>query len=146
MEPLWLTPDLVFLGQIERKFNFENRHSIGKTMTVPEGLDDYLYDDTALAYKSRDGLVIITGCSHSGICNIMEYARKVCEEERIADVIGGFHLMKPSQEQLDGILDYIRLIRPARLHPCHCTDFKSKAALLAIAEVEEIGTGMLLEF
>ena len=55
--------------------------------------DDILLDDSALAFRTGKGLVIITGCSHSGICNIIEHAKKVCGEERILDIIGGLHLM-----------------------------------------------------
>jgi len=37
--------------------------------------------------------VIITSCSHAGICNIVEYAKKICEDNRIIDIVGGFHLL-----------------------------------------------------
>ncbi len=46
-------------------------------------------DDTALVYKGEKGSYIITGCSHSGICNIAEYAKKVCGDNRILGIIGG---------------------------------------------------------
>ena len=58
---------------------------------------DHLLDDTALAFRSAEGLVIITGCSHAGICNITEYAREVCGERRVIDIIGGLHLLSPNQ-------------------------------------------------
>jgi 7,8-dihydropterin-6-yl-methyl-4-(beta-D-ribofuranosyl)aminobenzene 5'-phosphate synthase len=45
-------------------------------------------DDSIIVYKSRKGLVVITGCAHAGICNIIEYARKNCEENRVIDIIG----------------------------------------------------------
>lgn len=49
--------------------DFENRKPIGKKMIEGKILvDDYVMDDTALAYKSENGIYIITGCSHSGIC------------------------------------------------------------------------------
>ena len=55
-------------------------------------LPDFLIDDSALVYKSDKGLFVITGCSHSGICNIIEYAKEVCSEDRIIGCIGGFHI------------------------------------------------------
>lgn len=41
-------------------------------------------DGTALVYKSENGIYIIAGCSHShsGICNIVEYAKQVCNDNR----------------------------------------------------------------
>ena len=49
---------------------------MGKQRKDEDWADDFVLDDTALAYKGRGGLFIITGCSHSGICNIVEYAKK----------------------------------------------------------------------
>lgn len=145
-EPFWITKNLVFLGEIVRKNDFENQEPYGK-VTSEKGIeDDFMLDDSALAYKSKEGLVIITGCSHSGICNIVEQAKKVCGENRIADIIGGFHLMKPSQKQLNGTLEYFRKIQPKELHACHCVDFSSKIELSKVANVKEVGVGLSLEY
>jgi 7,8-dihydropterin-6-yl-methyl-4-(beta-D-ribofuranosyl)aminobenzene 5'-phosphate synthase len=144
--PVWLTDDLVFLGQVERTNGFEAQKPIGKIGGEKHLEDDYMLDDTALAYRSPQGLVIITGCSHSGICNITEYARKVCDEERVVDVIGGFHLLEPPKEQLVGTLDYFSSLQPERLHACHCTDLGSKIALSKVAPIREVGVGLVLEY
>ena len=109
--PVWISEKLCFLGQIERTNDFENKKPLGTTIINGLEQDDYLLDDSALVYKTEKGLVIITGCSHSGICNIIEYAKKVCRENRVLDVIGGFHLLKPSAEQLEYTLDYMKEIK-----------------------------------
>lgn len=145
-EPFWITDKLVFLGEIERTNSFENQKPVGKRMNNGIKEDDYLLDDTALAYKSAEGLIIITGCSHSGICNIIEYARKITGENRIADIIGGFHLLEPDMAQLENTVDYIRQTGVRTIHPCHCTDFKSRLALTEAVQVEEVGVGMVLEY
>lgn len=145
-EPLWLTDKLVFLGEIERSNVFENKKPIGKTIHSGIEIDDYMMDDSALAYRSSEGLVIITGCSHSGICNIIEYAKKVCKEERIVDVIGGFHLLNPSEELMSNTVSYFKQLSVNHIHAGHCTDLKSKIALSKVVEVEEIGVGLVLEF
>ncbi|NQU04890.1 MAG: MBL fold metallo-hydrolase, partial [Calditrichaeota bacterium] len=87
--PLWLTEKLVFISEIERKNNFEAQEPFGTIIEDDTEMDDYLLDDSALVYTSNEGLIIITGCSHSGICNIIEYAKKVCGDNRIRDIIGG---------------------------------------------------------
>ncbi len=145
-EPVWLTDNLVFLGEIKRQNDFENKKPIGKIIENDVLKDDYVIDDTALAYKSAKGIVVITGCSHSGICNIIEQAKEVCGDDRIIDVIGGLHLLNPSKEQLEGTLNYMEHIKPKVLHPCHCTDLKSKIALAQVAKVEEVGVGLELEY
>ena len=104
----WLTDKIVFLGEIERKNDFEAKSPIGKIIKPDSIEDDFLMDDSALVYKSKNGLVIISGCSHSGICNIIESAKKICKDNRIIDVIGGLHLLNPSQKQMMETLDYMK--------------------------------------
>jgi len=145
-DPLWLTEKILFLGEIERKNDFEGKKPIG-SIIKPEGKEpDYLYDDTALAYKSSQGLVIITGCSHSGICNILEQAKKLCKEERVIDIVGGLHLLDSSKEQLQGTLEYMKKLNPKQMHACHCTDLNSKIALSKVVDLKEVGVGLVLEY
>jgi 7,8-dihydropterin-6-yl-methyl-4-(beta-D-ribofuranosyl)aminobenzene 5'-phosphate synthase len=144
--PVWISEKLCYLGQIERTNDFENKKPIGTTFTDGIEQDDYLLDDTALVYKSENGLVIITGCSHSGICNIVEYAKKICQEEKVVDIIGGFHLLSPSAEQLEYTLEYLKNLNPEEVHACHCTDLYSKIALSRAVTVKEVGVGLTLEY
>lgn len=145
-DPIWITDNLVFLGEIERSNNFENINPIGEIHHNETNMDDYLMDDSALVYKSKEGLVIITGCSHAGICNIIEHAKKVCGDNRIVDVIGGFHLLEPSAEILNKICDYIKANNVKMLHACHCTDLKSKMELDKVCPIREVGVGLVLEY
>jgi 7,8-dihydropterin-6-yl-methyl-4-(beta-D-ribofuranosyl)aminobenzene 5'-phosphate synthase len=144
--PVWITEKLVYLGEIEKLNDFEGLTAIGKVNKDDVWTDDYILDDSALAYKSEDGLVIITGCSHAGICNIIEYAKKVCKETRVIEIVGGFHLQNPSEKQLKGTLNYLRKLNPPVVHACHCTDLKSKIALSKVVKIEEVGVGLKLRY
>jgi len=144
--PKWLTDRLVFLGEIERANGFEAQNPIGRTLENGIETDDFVIDDSALAYKSSQGLIIITGCSHAGICNIIEYAKKVCGENRVVDIIGGFHLLNPPPEQLQGTIEYMKSLRPDAVHACHCTDLDSKIALAKAVNLIEVGVGLTLEY
>jgi len=146
--PLHITDDLVFLGGIPRKFPFEQVAPGKRRILLPDGTSepDRLLDDSALAYRTPEGLVIITGCSHAGICNIAEYAREVCGEEKILDIIGGLHLLNPSPEQLAGTCDYLKRVAPAAVHACHCTSLAAKIALAGSCPVQETGVGLRLEW
>ena len=145
-EPVYLTKRLVFLGEIERTNEFEAKNPIGKILESGVEKDDFLIDDSALAYKSSAGLVIITGCSHAGICNIVEYARKVCGDDRVVDIVGGFHLLNPSAEQLQGTIAYMESLCPSSVHACHCTDLNSKIALSRVVDLKEVGVGLALKY
>ena len=89
-----LTPNLFFMGEIDRKFSFEKTLPGPRRIVMPDGSvrEDSLIDDTSLACRSRDGLVIISGCAHAGICNTVDYAKKVSGENQVLDIIGGLHL------------------------------------------------------
>jgi 7,8-dihydropterin-6-yl-methyl-4-(beta-D-ribofuranosyl)aminobenzene 5'-phosphate synthase len=146
--PVWITDDLVFLGEIPRRFAFE-KGDPGKRMIYPPGVTiepDYLLDDLALAYRSPEGLVIITGCSHAGICNITDYAKEVCGERRVADVIGGLHLLSPEPKRLAKTGKYLNRLHLNALHACHCTSLPAKLALATYCPMQEVGVGMRLEW
>ncbi len=144
--PVWLTDRLVFLGEIPRKNTFEAQQPIGKLEVGDDRIDDYSMDDSALVFCSKQGLVVITGCSHAGICNIIEHAKTVCRDNRIHDVIGGLHLLKPSADQLNGTVSYFGTLGSEAIHACHCTDLDSKIALSQVVKVLEVGVGMTFEY
>lgn len=141
-EPVWITDDLVFLGEIPRRFPFEGQGACGECNSAP----DTVPDDTALAYCSKDGLVVITGCAHAGICSTIARAKEVCGESRIACVIGGFHLLDAAQEQIDATCRYFAGLDAGAVHPCHCTGFAATIALAGAANVRETGVGLRLSF
>lgn len=143
-KPLHLTDNLVFLGQIPRKHGFEGQLGFGHKKGQNE--PDTVIEDSALVYVDAAGLTIITGCSHSGICNIIDYAQKVCNEDRVLYVIGGFHLQNPPEQQLNGTLNYFKKLQPEAVYACHCTDLKSKIALSHVVRLEEVGAGLSLSF
>jgi len=143
--PLWLTDDLVFLGEIPRP---NARPVMDKHLIItPSGTEpDHLLDDSALVYRSNSGLVIITGCSHAGIINIVRYAQDVCKTEKILDVIGGLHLYDAGPEEIGRIAEEFTALKPAALHPCHCTGLAACMALAQVAPVKETGVGLRLEY
>jgi 7,8-dihydropterin-6-yl-methyl-4-(beta-D-ribofuranosyl)aminobenzene 5'-phosphate synthase len=146
--PLWITDDLVFLGEIPRKVPFEKTDPGKRKILMPNGRmePDLLLDDSAIVFRSDAGLVIITGCSHAGICNIAEYGREVCGETRVIGIIGGLHLLTPSPSRLRGTGEYLRDLRLQSLYACHCTSLPSKIALSGYCPVQEAGVGMKLEW
>ena len=140
-EPVALTENLFYLGAIPRVYPDQ------QDMTVREGEDgpDLNPDDTALAYRSREGVYVITGCSHSGISNILEQAKKVTDRNRILGVIGGFHLRQMDRRSED-IIRYLKREDIPCLYPCHCTALSVKMAMGNEMHIEEVGTGMRLEW
>lgn len=146
-EPLFLSEHVVFLGQIPRTNDFEAKSPVGQTLNSNgEITDDYVLDDSALVVKTEQGLVIITGCSHAGVCNIIDYAKRVTEEDRITCVIGGFHLQNADNTILSATGQYLHSLSAEALYPCHCTDLAAKVHLSRYVDIKEVGVGLRLEF
>ena len=143
-EPVSISDNLTFLGEIPEYFDFEKRYALGKTRKNEEMIDDYLYDDSALVYKSDQGLFVITGCSHSGICNIMEHAKKVCNEDRICGVIGGYHLFNVD-ERLRKTIQYFKNNKVELIYPCHCVSLAAKIEMGKALDIKEVGVGLVLD-
>ena len=137
-EPYWLTEDCVFLGEIPELLAFDKRHPIGETMIGGKWEPDMVLDDSALVCKTEKGLFIITGCSHSGICNIIEYAKQVCNEQKIYGVLGGFHLFK-TDERLEKTIDYLVEQNIEKLCPAHCVSLKAKIQMAQRLKIKDIG-------
>lgn len=85
---------------------------------IPEGLDD---DQGILIHVKDKGLVVLSGCAHSGIVNTVEHARRLSGIETIHAVIGGFHLARAEEDEIEQTIDYFKTINPRLIVPCHCT-------------------------
>ncbi len=140
-EPLALTENLFYLGAIPRT------NALDQDQTLREGEmgPDMTPDDTALAFRGREGVYVITGCSHSGIGNILEQAKRVTGQSRVMGVIGGFHL-RQMDERSRGAIRYLKGENIPHLYPCHCTSLSVKVAMGQEMHIEEVGTGMSLEW
>ncbi len=94
--------------------------------------DETFRDEIAIYIKVKDkGLVVLTGCGHSGIINTIKQGQKLSGEDRIYAVIGGFHLQLSSDEHLEKVLDYFNKIDPDIICGMHCTGFNFNTKLLA---------------
>ena len=143
-KPVEIAPGLVFLGEIPRMNDFEGQITFGQK--DGETKPDHVMEDSALALKTDHGLVIITGCAHAGVCNTISYAMDVCNETRVADVIGGFHLLDPDPGVLKKTVSFFKNLAPEAVHACHCTDLASKTALAGAVNVREVGVGLCLNY
>lgn len=145
-EPLRLTDWLFFLGEIPRRIPFEAPTPLGVRVTPKGAVPDLLPDDSALAYLGEKGLVIITGCAHAGICNIVAHAREVTGERRVSAIIGGLHLHDAAPDRVDAVAAWLAEAGVAALYPCHCTGFAATLALSRVLPVSEVGAGLSLTF
>jgi len=146
-EPYWLGINIVFLGEIKRNTDFENKKPLGMAKLNDKYVEDYIFDDSALAINTEEGIVLITGCSHSGICNIIEQAKKVFNNNKIRMIIGGFHLQSedPNDEVIIRTKEYLGMQEIGIVYPCHCTNLLSKIEIAKVVPIGEVGSGTTIE-
>jgi len=76
--------------------------------------------EQSLVLKTCEGLVIITGCAHPGIVEIVTHVRELFKEN-VYLLIGGFHLMGKSQKEIREIAKKLDELKVERIAPCHCS-------------------------
>ena len=114
--------------EIPRKTAFEDTG--GSFYLDPEGArPDPIADDLALWIETPQGLVILVGCSHAGIINIINHIRHITGIEKIRAIIGGLHLITASDERLSKTVAALRQVSPGAILPCHCTGQKAVEVL-----------------
>lgn len=119
--PVALAPGLTTTGEIPRTESFE---IVEGFWTVRDGqyCSDSIPDDQALAAVLPDrGLVVITGCAHSGIINTIRYSQKITGVDKLYAVIGGFHLMGSDRERIEATAEALKKLDPVIVRPGHCT-------------------------
>jgi 7,8-dihydropterin-6-yl-methyl-4-(beta-D-ribofuranosyl)aminobenzene 5'-phosphate synthase len=103
--------------------------------------------EQSLILRTGEGLVVITGCSHPGIVEILERTRQILDEE-IFMVFGGFHLLRSSDAEMVGIIEQFKRLGVEKCGPTHCTGDRQIAAFQdAYGEnFVEMGAGRVLSF
>ncbi len=138
-EPYSISEKIIFLGEIPRLNSFESKAT---TFVDENQNDDFVIDDSALAITVGDELVVVSGCSHSGICNIVEYAKSVSGIEKVKAVFGGFHL-KEINKQTKETINYFKRNGIKEIHPSHCTELPALAAFFNEFKIKQVKTGMV---
>ena len=116
-KPFRLSEHLYFLGEIPRIHGFESWES---PYILENGKEDLIVDDSGLACVTESGLVVVSGCAHSGICNMTSHAIKIAGVKKVRAVIGGFHL-KNADERTRKTVEYFKEMGVKDVYPSHCT-------------------------
>lgn len=133
-----LAPGVWLSGEIPRSSDFE-RGDAHLVVPSAEGFAaDPLLDDQTLIIDSDKGLILLCGCAHAGLVNIMHHALAQTGRGRIHAVVGGTHLGPADETQFSATLKALRDFGVERLAPSHCT------GLLRTAQLQrEFGRGFV---
>lgn len=85
---------------------------------------DFVDDDQAIiANVKGKGLVIVAGCAHAGIINTINHAKAISGVDKVYAIIGGFHLISSTPEEIQRTVDEVKALSPHIIVPTHCTGF-----------------------
>ena len=120
-----LAPGIYFTGPVQRVYPEHNWSGSGRVLT-PSGLvEDNVPEDSSVVLDTRKGLVILTGCGHAGIVNIMTAVEKHYGNRPIFGIVGGLHLFPASDEVVDWTAIKLREYHVANLLAAHCTGIEA---------------------
>lgn len=83
--------------------------------------------EQSLVVETKKGLVIITGCAHPGVVNIVKHSKSLFDDD-IYLVLGGLHLVGSSEKELNHIMDELDSLGVKRIALCHCSGDGARAA------------------
>ena len=123
---------LLVTGEVDRTTDFETgmppaHQAFRDGEWAPDRL---VHDDQAIVVHVRDkGLVVLTGCGHSGIVNIVRYAKRLTGVDHVYAILGGLHLREG--EIIPRTVAALAEEAPDVVVPAHCTSWKAQHALAA---------------
>ena len=130
-EPFFITDKMLTTGEVPMTTPYEQ---IDEVLFVKEDNSfkpDSLADDLSIIIDAPYGLVILAGCAHRGIINIIRHAQHITNKEQVYAVIGGIHLVRSSEERIEETITDLKKTGLKKLAVSHCTGFQASARLLA---------------
>jgi 7,8-dihydropterin-6-yl-methyl-4-(beta-D-ribofuranosyl)aminobenzene 5'-phosphate synthase len=128
--PTLINGQALITGTIEASTPYETPLPGAKRIVNGQEEHDVFVDEQALVARVKGkGIVVIAGCSHPGIGNMVKYAQKLTGVEQVAAVIGGFHLTAGGDELIQNTIQGLKEINPDLIVAGHCTGFRALTQL-----------------
>jgi len=126
-----VTREIFLTGEVPRRTSFEKGE--GKLFAESQGklIPDPFLDDQALVIESEKGLVLLLGCAHSGMINILEQSIEKTGKDRVYAIIGGTHLEFAGPQQVEETITALKKFKVERIGVSHCTGLKAASRLYA---------------
>ena len=120
----------IFLtGEVSRKTAFEKPDPNLFREVQGKMVQDTLPDDQSLILDTEKGLVLIFGCAHSGMINIMNHVIEKTGKDRFYAILGGTHLGFLAPEQLEESIQSLKKMNVAKVGVSHCTGMRAALRL-----------------
>ncbi len=124
-KPVQLYPGVWLTGPVPRKYPEHNWSGSGKVTTPAGVVEDNLPEDMSLVFDTAQGLVVLTGCGHAGVINIIDYARSFIRPAHVHALIGGIHLFSAKEETLKWTAGMLKTFGVDNIIGAHCTGIET---------------------
>ncbi len=125
-KPMEIIEGVFVTGEVPRVTDFEKPIETYTFNEEGELVFDDLRDDISLVIDVKDyGPIVVTGCSHAGIVNIVKYAKKLTKYNRVKAIIGGLHLIDSSEDKIRKTISCLEEENVETIRAGHCTGFKA---------------------
>jgi 7,8-dihydropterin-6-yl-methyl-4-(beta-D-ribofuranosyl)aminobenzene 5'-phosphate synthase len=112
----------IFLtGEVPRKTSFEKPDPTLFSEKEGKTDQDLFWDDQSLVLDTDKGLILILGCAHSGMINIINYVIHKTGKEKFYAILGGTHLDFLTKEQSNESIEALKRFQVEKIGACHCT-------------------------
>lgn len=124
-KPAQLLPGVWITGPVPRVHPEKNFPRGMKIKTASGEIDDTIPEDSSLAIRTSEGLVVLSGCGHAGIVNTLEFTRASIANAPVVAVIGGLHTFSASDEVLAWTGDKMKAAGVRYFLAGHCTGIEA---------------------
>ncbi|MBM4293975.1 MAG: MBL fold metallo-hydrolase [Deltaproteobacteria bacterium] len=130
--PEMILGQALLTGTVEPSTPYETPLPGPKRIVAGQEEHDHFLDEQALVMNVEGrGLVIVGGCSHPGIVNMVKYSQKITGVKQVAAIIGGFHLTAGGDDLIKQTIAGLKEIAPELIIAGHCTGFRALTKLAA---------------
>lgn len=126
-EPVSITEQIMTSGTVPMTTDFESIEPMFYIKKEEEFAPDQLEDDLSLILDTKEGIVLLLGCAHRGLANILRHVDKLTSGKKIHAIIGGLHLANATDEKMDRIINILREYDIDKIGVSHCTGPKASA-------------------
>ena len=120
-EPAEIAPGVWVTGPVNRIHDEKNYPKVVEVNLNEEWTEDYVPESQGLTIVTPEGLIVILGCGHSGVVNMLNHVQANIQDNRIHALMGGLHLFNATDETLGWTADKLREIGVEHLMAGHCT-------------------------
>ena len=143
-----ISPGIYTSGEIPRLTSFEQGDPLLVVKDGDRSIPDPFLDDQFILIDDDEGVIMITGCCHSGLINSLKKVRELRPGKRIKAIIGGLHLRAADETKLSNIIRLLEPFAPEEIIAGHCTGEGAEAVLSQFfgSRFRKMETGAVFEF